>query len=459
MTHQAVLRRDVLKTTLAWAGAAVLTTRTQRASGFANASERPRMAAVGTGSRWYIKATGLDMNYGSAPEMKMFGDYVAICDADANRQDMAAAFVKEWTGKAPDTPADYREIIDRDDIDIVHISTPDHWHAKIAIEAMLSGKDVYCEKPMTLTIDEGKLMSEVCRKTGRMVQIGTQQRSDTNFLTAIALIRAGRIGEVTKATCSIGSAPTSPAIPTTAAPKHLDWNRWLGSAPQTPFRYVASDNGETKSWSRGHYEFRWWYEYSGGKLTDWGAHHVDIATWALGKTDTGPISVEPVMVNHPVDFKDGYPTDDTRYNTATEFLFHAKFADGKVIEIRHDRDNGILFEGTEGRIFINRGRLSGVAVEQLATNPLPDGALENIYKNRPLTDHFRNFFESVTDRQEPISDVHSHHRALTTCHLSGIAARLGRTIRWNPDKESIIDDEEAQSFLAREKRQGFTIEM
>jgi predicted dehydrogenase len=457
MSNHSLTRRGLLKTSLAWAGASIWTRRSERAFGFFNANDRPRIGSVGTGSRWYIKATGIDAEHGSAPDIRKFGDYVAVCDADESRRAMAGKIVEEWSGSLPASIADYRAIIDRNDIDIVHISTPDHWHAKIAIEAMLSGKDVYCEKPMTLTIEEGQKMCEVCRKTGRIVQIGTQQRSDPAFIKAIAMIRDGRIGKVTKATCRIDGAPSSPEIPVSDVPKTLDWNLWLGPAPQTPFRYIASDHGETKSWSRSHYEFRWWYEYSGGKLTDWGAHHVDIATWAMGKTDTGPVSVDPVMVEHPVAFKDGFPTDDSRYNTATKFLINAKFADGMELDIRHDGGNGILFEGTEGRIFVNRGRLTGKPVDDLATNPLPEGALEAVYKNRSLVDHFRNFFEAVVARKEPISDVFSHHRALTTCHLAGIAARLGRPIRWDPDHEKILDDPQAQSFVAREQRKGFEI--
>ncbi|MFC1758195.1 Gfo/Idh/MocA family protein [Planctomycetota bacterium] len=312
---------------------------------------------------------------------------------------------------------------------------------------------------MTLTIAEGRLMSDICRKTGRIVQIGTQQRSNINFIRAIAVIRDGRIGELKKATCSVGGAPTSPQLPAVAPPKNLDWNLWQGPATAVPFRYKAGPNGETKSWSRGHYEFRWWYEYSGGKLTDWGAHHVDIATWALNKTDTGPVSIDPVMVEHPVEYKDGYPTDDSRYNTATKFLIKTTFADGQELEIRHDGSNGILFEGTKGRIFANRGRLTGKPIEDLAANPLPDGALEAVYKNRPLVDHFRNFFEAVVDKKEPISDVHSHHRALSTCHLAAIAARLNRPLRWNAETEKVIGDDQAQGFIARTPRKGFEIEV
>ncbi|KAA5538025.1 Gfo/Idh/MocA family oxidoreductase [Roseiconus nitratireducens] len=455
----ALNRRQTLKSTLGWAGAAVLASRTERAFGFTSANERPRMAAIGTGSRWYQKATGVDSRYGSAPDMRKLGDYVAVCDADAYRVGLASDIAKEWTGESPRASSDYRSVIDDPEIDIVHISTPDHWHAKIAIEAMLAGKDVYCEKPMTLTIEEGQLMSKVCQQTGRICQIGTQQRSDKGFLTAIALIQAGRLGEVRKATCSIGGGPTSPEIPVTEPPKSLDWNLWQGPTPEVPFRYLAGDNGETQSWSRCHYEFRWWYEYSGGKLTDWGAHHCDIATWGLGKTQTGPVSVDPVMVKHPVPFREGNPVDPSRYNTATEFLIRAVFADGKEIELRHDQGNGILFEGSGGRIFVNRGRLTGTPVEDLESNPLPDGALEAVYKGRELTDHFRNFFVACQDRKDPISDVHSHHRALSTCHLAGIAARLGRKIEWDPETEQVIGDARAQSFIRRDRRNGFEIEI
>lgn len=449
-------RRLLLKSTAAAAG--LWLHRQSRAFGFSSANDRPRVAAVGTGSRWCQKATGVDGPHGAAPGFRAFGDYITVSDVDSQRMERAAALVKDWSGIEPAQASDYRAILDDPKVDIVHISTPDHWHAKIAVEAMLAGKDVYCEKPMTLTIAEGRLICETCRKTGRIVQIGTQQRSDERFVTAIALLQAGRLGKLHRATCSIDGAPSSPEVPVAEPPKHLDWNRWLGPVPQTDFRYLAGDNGETKSWSRCHYEFRWWYEYSGGKLTDWGAHHVDIATWGLGKTNTGPVSIHPLKVVHPVPFKDGYPTDPTRYNTATEFLIETKFADGVELVIRHDGGNGILFEGTEGRIFVNRGKLSGKPVEDLANNPLPGGSLEQAYKGRPLTDHFRNFFEAVRDRVEPISDVFSHHRALSTCHLAGIAARLNRAITWDPEGETITNDAQAQSFLARDYRKGFEIE-
>ena len=189
-------RRQFLQSTLAWTGATVLCSRSPRAIGFAASNDRPRVGAIGTGSRWCQKATGIDGGYGSAPDFKRYGDYVAVCDADASRLELAGDLVDEWTGKRALRARDYRALIDRDDIDIVHISTPDHWHAKIAIEAMLAGKDVYCEKPMTLTIEEGRLMSSVYvneteTSRARLVRSNAAMQSSSS---AIALIRAWSFG-------------------------------------------------------------------------------------------------------------------------------------------------------------------------------------------------------------------------------------------------------------------------
>ena len=302
-------------------------------------------------------------------------------------------------------------------------------------------------------------MCDVCQRTGRVVQVGTQQRSNRNLLTAIALIRAGRLGRIKRVQCAIGGAPTSPQIPAADPPKQMYWNRWVGPAPLTDYRFLAGAKNEMRSWSRSHYEFRWWYEYSGGKLTDWCAHHVDIAAWGMDKADTGPLSIDPIMVEHPVEFKDGRPVRDDAYNTATKFYIRSVYDDGTELVIRHDTDNGILFEGTEGRIFVNRGRLTGRPVEQLSSDPLPAGALEACYKGRDLTDHVGDFFRAVQGRHEPISDVFSHHRSLSTCHLAAIAARLGRPIRWDPTAQRVLDDAQAQSLVGRERREGFDIEL
>ena len=449
-------RRHFLRNSSLLASAAIFLGRERRALGFRNANDRPRIAVVGCGSRWDQRATKANGPHGLGKEFPKFGDIVAVCDVDADRVERAQGLVKEWLGAAPDRVTDYRSIIDRADIDVVHIVTPDHWHAKVAIEAMLSGKDVYCEKPMTLTIEEGIQLCEVQKRTGQVFQVGTQQRSMHQMLQAVALVQAGRIGQITRVTCSIGGGPTSPELPIAEVPANLDWNLWLGPAPQAEYHYLAGANNEVQSWSRSHYEFRWWYEYSGGKLTDWGAHHVDIATWAIGKQETGPVEIHPDLVKHPVEFRDGEPLKNDCYNTATEFSIRAVYADGIQMTIRHDGDNGILIEGTEGRIFVNRGRLSGKAVDELTSNPLPEGTIEQLY-GRTDIDHVTNFFQAVADRGPTISDPHSHHRALTTCHLAGIAARLGRSLKWNPETQQIVDDPQAQSMVARQKRAGFEI--
>lgn len=446
-------RRTFLAQSAAAAGAAIATPYFHSSASAqavaAQTSDKVTIGCIGVGSR------GMDILYQTQP----FANIVAVCDVDAGHARRAG----KAAGAKADIYEDYRSILDRPDIHAVTVVTPDHWHSKIAIEAMQAGKDVYCEKPLTLTIDEGKKICKVAKETGRVFQVGTQQRTefDQRFLTAVALIRAGRIGKVTKVECGIDAAPSSPAIPAVPAPKELNWERWLGQAPLVDYRESAEkrdDKGKVIEpyHTRCHYEFRWWYEYAGGKLTDWGAHHVDIAVWALQLHNTGPSSVKPLLVKHPVPFKDGYPTLDDRYNTATEFKILARYPETEIT-IRHDGDNGILFEGDKGRIFVNRERLAGKAVEQLKDDPLPEDALVNAYKGKKPTTHMANFFDCVKSRQEPVSDVFSHHRAISTCHLANIALRLDRELKWDPEKEEIVGDEQAQSFVARKQRAGYEI--
>ncbi len=397
-------------------------------------------------------------------------DLVAIADVDGERAD---GFNAKFAGGKAAVYSDYRRVLERKDIDVVHVATPDHWHTKPVVEAMLAGKDVYCEKPLTLTIDEGKLIRKIQKQTGRVVQVGTQQRSDfPRFVTAMALVAEGRLGRIKKVQAAIGASPSSPAIPVAQVPKRLDWDRWLGPAPAVDYRFfqgpaVVGKEGKERrppANTNCHYEFRWWYEYSGGKLTDWGAHHVDIATWALmlnGQT-AGPTGISGTAT-HPVTFKDGVPVERDRYNTATEFLFTVDFPGGTQMVIRHDTDNGVLIEGEKGRIFVSRGKLSGAPVDALKDDPLPEGALQRVYKNLPMQDnerkgHWANFLHCVKSRQEPISDVHSHMKMLNICHLAGIAARLGRSLTWDDASEQIVGDEQANAMLARPYRKGFEIE-
>ena len=329
---------------------------------------------------------------------------------------------------------------------------------------MQAGKDVYCEKPLTLTIEEGKQIRKVLEETGRVFQVGTQQRSemDLRFLHAVALIREGRIGELKSVTVAIGGAPSSGPIDVADVPSGLNWDMWLGQAPATEYRFRKTDSNYGNS--RCHYEFRWWYEYSGGKMTDWGAHHVDIAAWAFNLENTGPVKVEPVMAVHPVAFENGVPTDPTQYNTATSFHVTATFANDAVLHIRDRADelgfeNGLMLEGTEGRIFVNRGKLTGAAVDSMKDTPLKEETLKQLYKGKQPGNHMKNFFECIVDRTQPISDVHSHHRAMTVCHLANISIRLNRTLQWDPEKEQIVGDPDAALWQAREQRKGYEIQV
>lgn len=412
-----------------------------------SASERPTVGSIGNGFRWRQLL----------PQITQFADCVAVCDVDAERAGSAYSLVKSQQherGKVGPVAVydDYRRILDRDDIDLVTIVTPDHWHTKLAIEAMQAGKDVYCEKPLTLTIDEGKQIIKVLDETKRVFQVGTQQRSEMGlkFLKAVALVRHGRIGEVKRVTCVINGAPLGGRFSKTDPPPHLNWDKWLGPAPSV--EYIEK---------RCHYQFRWWYEYSGGKMTDWGAHHVDISQWAIGMDQDGPTTVEGNAV-HPCPLVNGYPVMDDIYNCAYKFRVTCQFPNGVELVITdHDPSielgNGILFEGTEGRFIVTRRKLVGKPVEELGSNPLPEDALVQLCKGKEPGDHVGNFIECVKDRELPISDVYTHHRALTTCHLANIAIRLGRKLDWNAARQTIDNDSEAAQWLSRESRRPYDV--
>ncbi|HZW33560.1 MAG TPA: Gfo/Idh/MocA family oxidoreductase [Isosphaeraceae bacterium] len=403
-------------------------------------NDRPRLGLIGAGGQ----------GSGDARGASRFGDFLAVCDVDQRHAERARNDDRIGKKKA-DVYEDYRKLLDRRDIDAVIIGTPDHWHTKICIDALRAGKDVYCEKPLTLTIDEGKKLGQVVKETGRVVQVGTQQRSDHNrvFLLAVAMVRAGRIGKIRKVTAAIGGGPSGGPFRAAKPPAELNWDLWLGQAPKVEYRK-----------ERCHAEFRWWYEYSGGKLTDWGAHHVDIGQWGIGMENSGPHTLEVIKGVLPVEFKGGYPTVDDRYNTATTFLVRATFANDVVMDIRHDTENGVTFQGSSGRIFVTRDRidLSGGAVDALYKNPVPESLLKELRKGKRVDGHMANFFECARDRAVPVADVWSHHRSLTTCHLANIAIRLARhKLHWDPAKEEIVGDSEANAWQSRPQRAGYEI--
>ena len=462
-------RRRFLGSTLASIAGSGFFTSTQPASAarFKSASEQPVAGFIGTGIRFH----------NIAPEATEYGPNAAVCDLDAVQLGRAKQVILQQHHKlgrplVVATYEDYRHVLDRSDIDVVFIATPDHWHTKIAIEAMQAGKDIYCEKPLTLTIREGQQILDVMKRTGRIVQVGTQQRTeyDSMFAKAVAVVRDGRIGKPKEITVAIGGSLESPTLPEVDVPKHLNWERWLGQAPLTSYRQgdiIHKDGwGAGFPLGRAHRYYRGWYEYSGGKLTDWGAHHVDIALWAVDKLrdDIGPVGIEPLMVEHPVPFKGGMPQEDDRFNAATKFKVRLTFADGLVMMVRHSADdlgfeNGVMFQGTQGRFLVNRGKLVGKPIEELEKNPLPDDALTQLYGQQPPQSHIENFMTCVKTREQPISDVSSHNRMMAICHAINVALRLNRQLTFDPKTDEFIGDAEANTFVERPQRRGYEIQV
>lgn len=446
-------RRHFIQTTSAATAAGVFMGTSAASRGQDSPNERPVFATIGLRNQgWTI-----------TDKSTKFADFAAFADVDATVLEATNEKLEKKTGKKADGYKDYREVLDRKDIDAVMIAAPDHWHTKISVEAMLAGKDVYCEKPLTLTIDEGKLIEKVVKQTGRVFQVGTMQRTENEhrFIKAIALIREGRIGDIRKVTCGINGATGSPVIPTVDVPEGLDFETWLGPAPKVPYRALPEMRkgygGGVPLYTNCHYAWRNWYEYSGGQMNDWGAHHVDIATWALGATESGPNKITPVSYKLPVEYENGYPKASDQYNSPTNFEIHANMPGDIPMVITSEGDNGILFEGTKGRFFVNRGKLAGKPVEDLESNPLPEGAVEKVYGGPVSENHTANWIEAMRARTQPISDVWTHNRMLETCHLANIAIRLGRELNWDPTKREIIGDDEANAFLSRESRKGYEI--
>lgn len=374
-----------------------------------------------------------------AHKAQLYGDIVAVCDVDRNVRDQATAAF----GSTPHRSEDYHDLLARKDVDVVTIGSPDHWHTKMVIDACRAGKDVYCEKPLTLTIDEGKLLTKVVKETGRVVQVGSWQRSDDRFRQAVEMVRGGRIGQLQQVDVVLGKNATSGSFVPRTPPAHLNWNLWQGQTPNVP--YIEE---------RSHYTFRWWYEYSGGQMTDWGAHHIDIAQWAI---DSVPVEIHGTAKMSTV---------PNGYNVAIDFNVTYKYANGVMMTVGDTGDNGILFTGDAGRMFVNRGKITGAAVEALPTNPL-NRADWKVYDydnhERParagkldaIINHMGNFFDCVESRRTPVSDVESQHRSVSTCHLGNISMRLGRPLKWNPESEMFPDDAAANAMLGREQRQGF----
>lgn len=368
-------------------------------------------------------------------------EFVAVCDVDAKRRedgarDAARDPKDESAVKQIKRYEDFRELLDRKDINAVCIGTPDHWHTLVAIDALRKGKDIYCEKPLTLTIAEGQALSKVAKETGRIFQVGTQQRSDARFRMASELVRNGRIGKVQTVETRIGSNPKGGPFKTESVPAGLNWDFWLGQTPKVD--YVKQ---------RCHYEFRWWYEYSGGKMTDWGAHHNDIAQWALGMDGSGPVAIESEA--------EAAAKEPNSYNCHPDFRVTYTYASGPKLICMSKGENGVHFQGEDGKwIFVSRGRIAA-SDKALLEEPLAGNATR-LYVS---PNHMQNFIDGVRTGKATICPAQVGHTSVTVCHLGVISQRLGKKLKWDPAAEKFVGDDEANAMLSRPMRAPWKLEV
>jgi predicted dehydrogenase len=403
----------------------------------ASPNDRPGIALVGCGG----------MGRADAREALRFGDLLAVCDVDQTRAQAAAQqFAKN--GNTPAIYSDFRKLLERNDIHVIIQAAPDHWHTLINMAAAHAGKDIYAEKPLTLTIDEGRRLVSSIRKHQVILQTGSQQRSSQLFRTACELVRNGRLGKLKKVISYLPAGPAEGPFSAAPAPVGLNWDFWLGQAPKVD--YVPQ---------RCHSNFRYWLDYSGGTLTDWGAHHNDIARWAID--EPGPVSVEGrVLATMIPGGYDAFADYEVQLAYASGILHHIRStrADDQYGSrvLPEGQRHGVRFEGADGWIWVTRGDLDA-SDEDLLYTPLPDSAVRLEISG----DHMRNFFDSVRSRRDPICPVEAGHRSAALCHLAVICLRLGKPLQWNPKLERFLGQSasEANLLLERPQREPYTYAM
>jgi predicted dehydrogenase len=398
-------------------------------------NDRPGIALIGCGGQGVHDAAAASQ----------WGDIIAVCDVDDNHASAAARrFARN--GKAPDKFNDFRKVMARDDVHAIIHATPDHWHTLINLAAARAKKDVYAEKPLTLTIDEGRIITKAVRDNKIVLQTGTQQRSDQWFHLASQLVRNERIGKLKTVRVYVPGGLRGGPFHPIPVPAELNWDFWLGQAPKEDYEK-----------ERCHSQFRWWYDYAGGPVTDWGAHHNDIARWAIGQD--GPETIEAKVVTGPI---------PGGYTTPSEYEATLIWGDGITQIVKTTLDdtpfggivnkngqrNGIRFEGTDGWIWVNRDGFSS-SDEDIATKPLPANAV----RLESSGNHMKNFLDCMRSRKDPVSTVEAGHRSASVGHLIIIALRAGREFQWDPVKETFIGDgaKEGNACLAREMRKPYDI--
>jgi len=386
---------------------------------------------------------------------------IAVCDLDKNRlvdgKKLVEGYYAKKTGNANYVEAkmydDYREMLLNKDIDAVIISTPDHWHSQPAIEAALAGKDVYLQKPTSLTIAEGRMLSDVIQKKGTILQVGTQQRSSPQFRIAAELVRNGRIGKLHTVKVGLPGDPSGPSAPTMPVPKGFNYDMWLGSTPEMPYTEIGVHPQQgygRPGWLRIE-------QFGAGMITGWGQHHFDSAAWGMDTELTGPISVQAVAE---------FPKSGL-WNVHGDFMVKAEYANGITMYTSGGFPNGIRYEGTEGWIFVSRGDYVASASDPVsraksskaldASDPkiLTSVIGENeihLYKSE---EQHGNWLECIKTRKAPISPVEIGHRACSVCLVSHIAMKLPRKLQWDPKAERFVNDNEANAMLSRPQRKPY----
>jgi hypothetical protein len=429
----ALSRRNLLRSTSAVTAAVAAPTIIPSSAlgfgGFTAPSERITMALIGHG---LIMGGHFSYMLGSNDVQVL-----AVCDVDRKKREEARDRVensyasKSSSGsyKGCDCYNEHERVMERSDIDACVIATPDHWHVPISLDAVRSGKDVYVEKPMSLTIREGRILSDAVRRYGAVLQVGSQQRSEPAFRKAAEMVRNGWIGKVNSVYTGLGRFPAGKVLPEESIPSGFDYDRWLGPTPWMPYNFNRVKGDYGGGW-------RSFWEYGSRKNGDWGAHHYDIIQWALGMDNSGPEFFFPI--GHEGSEWQGYT-----------------YAGGPTIYRDHNRETGqmIEFHGDKGMIGVSRGGRLVTEPAELKDAPLTPQEIHLIASSN----HRQNWLDSIRTRKRTIADVEIGHRTATICHLSAISERLGRPLKWNPDTEELIDDTEAAKWLDRPRRAPYTL--